>query len=172
MALLIDGHNLIGFLPHISLEEPDDEAQLVSRLRRYRAHSRQAIVVVFDKAALPGSAPDLSGNGVQVIFARVGRSADALILERLRKSKRPREWTVVTGDHALADSARALGAEILSPAEFAPRLSGPPRARGRRPPQDEAEALEKPTQVDDVEEWLTLFEAKRRIGKKKRRTAK
>ena len=173
MSLLIDGHNLIGYLPNISLADPDDEAQLVMRLRRYRAHTRQPIVVVFDKGAVTGSAPGLSGNGIKVIFARAGRSADALIIERLRKSKNPRDWTVVTGDRALAASARSLGARVTTPAEFAPRLSGPPRARrGQRRPQDDAEALEKPTQVDDVDEWLKLFEATRLVSKRGKRQQK
>ena len=172
MSLLIDGHNLIGYLPNISLADPDDEAQLIMRLRRFRAHTRQPIVVIFDKAALPGSAPGLSGNGIKVIFARACRSADALIIERLRKSKNPRDWTVVTGDRALAASVRSLGAHVMAPAEFAPRLSGPPRVRGQRRPQDDTEALEKPTQVDDVDEWLALFEAKRRVSKRRKRQQK
>jgi hypothetical protein len=35
--LLIDGHNLIGQLAAPRLDDPDDEAQLVRRLRSYRA---------------------------------------------------------------------------------------------------------------------------------------
>src|SRR5262245_8805655 len=35
MHLLVDGHNLIGQMPGLSLADPDDEAQLVLLLRGY-----------------------------------------------------------------------------------------------------------------------------------------
>jgi predicted RNA-binding protein with PIN domain len=166
---LIDGHNLIGYLPDISLEDPDDEQQLVMRLQRYRAHTRQPITVVFDHSASSGAAPGLSGGGVKVIFARAGHSADALILQQLQDASDPRLWTVVTGDRELAAQARGLGARVLSPAEFAPRLT--PRARtpshGAR--DEKGEAAEKPTRVDDVEEWLDLFRAWHRPREEKKR---
>jgi hypothetical protein len=34
MPFLIDGHNLIGALPDLDLDDPDDEARLVERLQR------------------------------------------------------------------------------------------------------------------------------------------
>ncbi len=37
MSLIIDGHNLIGILPDIQLDQPDDEPRLLERLRAYRA---------------------------------------------------------------------------------------------------------------------------------------
>jgi len=45
MPLLIDGHNLIGQIPDISLSDPDDEAKLVLLLRRYTTArpGRQAV---------------------------------------------------------------------------------------------------------------------------------
>lgn len=37
MSYIIDGHNLIGVLPDIHLNQPDDEQRLLARLRGYRA---------------------------------------------------------------------------------------------------------------------------------------
>ena len=55
MPLLIDGHNLIGRgqLPGLRLDDPDDEAKLVTRLRAYCARARKRATVVFDRG-LPG----------------------------------------------------------------------------------------------------------------------
>ena len=39
MPLLIDGHNLIGHLPDLSLSDPRDEVKLVARLQAYAARS-------------------------------------------------------------------------------------------------------------------------------------
>ncbi len=47
MPLLIDGHNLIGRLPDLRLDDPDDEAKLVARLRTYCARTRKRITAVF-----------------------------------------------------------------------------------------------------------------------------
>ncbi|MCC7354398.1 MAG: NYN domain-containing protein [Anaerolineae bacterium] len=166
MPLLIDGHNLIGRLPDLSLADADDEQALVARLRRYRARTHQAIVVVFDRAAPSGSAPILTGGGVEVLFARAGHTADALILERLRRERQPSSWTVVTADRELAVQARALRAQTLSPEEFSRRLASPPAPRAARRRKATAPD-EKPSAPGDVEEWLKLFGAPDSPHKKK-----
>jgi uncharacterized protein len=168
MPLLIDGHNLIGRLPGISLADANDEQALVERLRRYHARTSQTIVVVFDRAAPAGSAPALTGGGVEVAFARTGHTADALILERLRRERQPASWTVVTADRELAVQARTLRAQTLSPEDFSRRLAAPvaPRAARRR---KVVTSDEKPTVPGDVEEWLKLFGASDSPRKKKGR---
>ncbi len=55
MILLIDGHNLIGAMPDIELADPDDEWQLVLRVRTYCAAKRVTATIVFDSG--PGPAP-------------------------------------------------------------------------------------------------------------------
>lgn len=165
MPLLIDGHNLIGHLPDLSLEDADDEQALVERLRRYRARTRQRIVVVFDRGAPTSSAPSLSGGGVEVVFARAGHSADALILERLDRERHPQSWTVVTADRALAAQARALRAHVLDPADFIRRLT-PPRPTSVGPRKASADEDEKPLSAGNVEEWLRLFRAARALRRR------
>ncbi len=169
MPLIIDGHNLIGRLSDLSLADANDEQALVERLRRYHARTQQAIVVVFDRAAPVGSAPNLSGGGVEVVFARPGHTADALILERLRRENQPASWTVVTADRALAVQARALRAQTLSPEDFSRRLASPPAPRAARRRQADTPPDEKPITPGDVDEWLKLFGASAPLRKKKRR---
>ncbi|MDH7485273.1 MAG: NYN domain-containing protein [Anaerolineae bacterium] len=154
MEFLVDGHNLIGSgqLPGISLADEDDERKLVHLLRRYRSHGRKKITVFFD-AGLPGGlSRELSGGGVKVIFASAERrSADELIAARLRQAARPRELTVVTSDHSLAALAQARGAQVMSAAEFAARLTAPLPSSVRL----REEPLLSP---QEVEEWLAFFE--------------
>jgi predicted RNA-binding protein with PIN domain len=123
MTLIIDGHNLIGVMPGIDLADPDDEWQLVQRLRAYCAGRRQ-LTVVFDSG--PGPAPSwrLSGGCVTPRFAPPGVEADAVILQLLRNSKQPRQVTVVTNDQHLAGLVRAEGGLVRSASQFARRLSG------------------------------------------------
>jgi hypothetical protein len=72
------------------------------------------------------------------------RSADEVILSRLREAADPRGFVVVTHDRSLADKCRALGARIESPRDFRSRLQG--GAGG-----------EKPAREDDVDGWLETF---------------
>lgn len=169
MPFIIDGHNLIGRLPDLSLADTNDEQALVERLRRYHARTQQAIVVVFDRAAPAGSAPNLSGGGVEVVFARAGHTADALILERLRRERQPASWMVVTADRDLAVQARALRARTLSPEDFSHRLASPPAPCAAQRRKADAPLDEKPITPGDVNEWLRLFGASAPSRKKKGR---
>ncbi|UCC64553.1 MAG: NYN domain-containing protein [Anaerolineae bacterium] len=152
MPLLVDGHNLIGQLPVIRLDDPHDEAKLVERLRRYQARTRASITVIFDGGVPAGWSADLSGGGIRVVFSRPGVPADALILRRIRQVRNPRGLMVVTSDTEVARAARGRGIRVLPSHEFAAELDAPPDAKP-------AEA--KPTDVrlspQEVKEWLSLF---------------
>ena len=98
MSILIDGHNLIGQSPGLALDDPDDEARLVQRLRVYRSVVRQPITVVFDSGAAYVPPLNLSGGGVEVVFAAAGSSADGLIISRIGRVREPGELLVVSSD--------------------------------------------------------------------------
>jgi len=97
MSLIIDGHNLIGILPDIHLDQPDDELRLLARLRVYRAQSGgRSMLVFFDSSpvkipgqALPSQFSDLSSPGIQVCFAGPGQTADDAIIAYLRSVPSP-----------------------------------------------------------------------------------
>ncbi len=149
MPLLIDGHNLIGRLADLSLEDPEDEARLVERVRRYCWRHRCQAIVVFDAGLPGGPAPHLSGGSVRVVFASPGTTADALIRHHIRQTRDPRGLIVVSSDRAVQEAARSRGARAVPAEQFAAELA---------PPRPTEEPPEKPGSVGDVEEWLRLFE--------------
>lgn len=155
MPILIDGHNLIGQMPTLSLQDPNDEEKLVTLLRSYRARTGKAITVVFD----PGGgvlAQTQRIGGVEVVFATPGTTADAVIARRVRTSRNPRGWLVVTSDRQLAGTVSRQGAKVQSAAAFAAQLDPPTEA----PP----EWREKPPSSDEVEAWLAMFENRDQQG--------
>ncbi len=162
MPLLIDGHNLIGRLPDIRLDDPHDEAKLVARLRAYAARTRQRITVVFDRG-LPGGHSTLSGGDVEVVFAPTGRTADAILRERIHRARHPRRLTVVTSDREVIASARSRQTPVVRSDTFARLLNAPPeREKGQKGPPTERsdEELDKPKgQISDeeVKAWLKIF---------------
>jgi len=148
MPLLIDGHNLIGRLPDLRLDDPDDEVKLVARLRAYRARTGKRVTVVFDRGLPGGHSQELSGAGVEVVFAAAGHTADGILRERIRWARDPRGLTVVTSDREVIAAARARGARVMRSEEFSARLS----ASG--PDQVEQDVHLSPEEVD---EWLRVF---------------
>jgi predicted RNA-binding protein with PIN domain len=162
MPLLIDGHNLIGKLPDIRLDDPDDEAKLVARLRTYcgrkrkRARAPLRATVVFDRGLPGGPSQELSRGGVKVVFAPTGHSADAVLRERIRRAKDPRGLTVVTSDRAVIATAVARGARVVRSEVFAAQLQGPLAASATAPTGGEKQDTQLST--EEIEEWLQVFD--------------
>ena len=153
IQLLIDGHNLIGQMPGMSLADFDDEQALVALLRRYAARRRASIVVVFDSGLPGGTAGNLSGGGVKAVFAGSHTNADRVLIERIRAEKRPQMWTLVSGDRAIQEEARRRRMRVQESAEFA-RLLSPPAAAKKT---SRARETEKPDREEDVSGWIDVF---------------
>ena len=154
LQLLIDGHNLIGQMPGLSLADFDDEEKLVAMLRKHAARRRAWIVVVFDSGSPGGRSRALSGGGVDAVFAAEGHTtADRVLIERIRTVKHPQDWALVSSDHAIQNEARQRRMRVIESTEFASMLLPPPTSR------DVAVSGvgEKPDAGGDIDEWLKLF---------------
>jgi predicted RNA-binding protein with PIN domain len=154
MRYLIDGHNLIGQMPDLSLADPDDEAKLVLRLVEYAAGRNARIVVVFDRG-LPAGHSRLSRGPVQAVFAGSHTDADTLLRERIRAETQPGQLIVVSEDREVIAAAKARKITVTRSSEFARQLAvfapRPPRRRGPSTNDD------RKLSDSEVEEWLRLF---------------
>lgn len=148
MPLLIDGHNLIGRMPDLHLDDPADEAKLVARLRTYCARTGKRATVVFDQGLPGGRSRGLSGGKVEAVFASAGHTADGILRERIRRTRNPRGLTVVTSDGEVIAVAQARGARVIRSEEFADYLQGSPLVK-----REEDVHLSE----EEVEEWLKMF---------------
>lgn len=152
MPILIDGHNLIGRLSMLSLEDADDEEALIRVLGSYRGRTGRSVTVVFD----PGGAFALPQarryRGIDVVFAPHGSSADAVIARRVQKSRNPDRWLVITSDRDLAGEVQHAGARVQSADAFAREL------QPAEPGLEELPWKEEPLSASEIDEWLTLFE--------------
>ena len=156
MALVIDGHNLIGVLPDIQLGEPDDEARLLARLRGYRSHSGQNLIVFFDSGDLPGNTLHASSPGVTVRFSGRGQSADDAIVDFLRTNSQPGQYAVVTNDANLTWRVRAVGASTMRASDFIAKLGRPPApAQPRTAPAEPTPDPRDPAFADIYASFIT-----------------
>lgn len=148
--LLIDGHNLIGQMPDLSLADPNDEQQLVARLRKYAARRSARVIVVFDSGLPGGRSNELSGGGVTAVFAGSHTNADRVLMERIRELKKPGEWIVVSSDREVQLAAARRHLIVWSAQDFLKRLT-PPQSKDKTSP------VEPPVSQKDVDEWLRIF---------------
>lgn len=154
MPFLIDGHNLIGRMPEISLADPDDEARLVREIRRYCLRHRRRAVVVFDAGLFGGQSRALSTPEVEVVFASGKQSADDVIRGRLLRARDRRGWIVVSSDRGIQQTAQALGARVVSSETFAAMMRGE-FSKAEGPPGEEKETAA--LTEAEIREWLDLF---------------
>jgi len=154
MPYIIDGHNLIPKVPGLSLEDLDDEQQLVNLLQDFCRVKQKKVEVFFDNAPA-GSSGARTFGCVVARFIRQGRTADQAILEKLRRLEGDaRNWTVVSSDREVRNSARSVRAKSMRVEEFAQELSALAAER-----LQEIQELDKDLSTREVDEWLEIFGA-------------
>lgn len=155
MHYLIDGHNLIAKIPDINLNDPNDEVELILRLKSWAAANPKRKVTVYFDGGLPGGIEQrLSTSDIKVIFAPEGKTADSLIIKRIRKIKNPPEHTLVTSDQQIITEAQKRRLRHLRAETFAAKMGQEKQKRTAPPPSETDDP-----QISDLEvaEWLELF---------------
>ena len=154
MPYLIDGHNLIPKLG-LRLDSIDDETELIAVLQEFCRLERRQVEVFFD-AAPAAQAGTRKHGAVTAHFVRLGDTADNAIRSRLKRlGKSAKNWTVVSSDRQVQAEAHAAHAEVVSSDSFAGLLK---HARASAPkPHQERKLSQK-----EVDDWLKLFEDRRR----------
>lgn len=124
-VVIVDGYNVIHRVPEFRSRLDDSLEQgreaILSYCANWMAERRDVaqFYLVFDGSSLAGGPmPDRVSSSLQVVFTRSKELADDRILDLVRAEHAPREVTVVSDDRYVSGSARALGAQIMSAAEF------------------------------------------------------
>jgi predicted RNA-binding protein with PIN domain len=150
---LIDGHNLLAKLSSIEFGAPNSEAELTLLLRRWTAAGRKRQVIIIFDGGLPGGKDRLlSTSSVNVLFAPRDRTADDLLIARIRKIGNPSEITVISDDREVREATQAKKAVWLSASAFAKRLDSLDE-----PPNSGISTTEQDMSVEELKGWLELF---------------
>jgi uncharacterized protein len=153
MKWLIDGHNLIGQMPTLRLDDPHDEEKLLTYLRRYQAKTGHSLTVIFDAGAGYQPPAQHKRGGITVQFVPQGQTADQALIRHIRQVKNRQEVIVVTSDRAVEQAARQAGLRVLAAREFAQQLLPTDVSQET----DEGSQAEVRLSADEVDEWLALF---------------
>jgi hypothetical protein len=152
VSYLIDGHNLIGQIPDLELDDPHDEAKLVERLKSFMARKRKTCTVIFDGGLPGGPSRDLSTYSVRVVFAHNGTNADRIIMARIRSTRDSGSLVIVSADHEIVDAAHRKKMQIIAPAAFAAEMDAP-----TTPPLSDANNPNPHLSPREVDDWLRIF---------------
>lgn len=154
MPLLLDGHNVIGHSPDLSLSDPDDEMKLIARLKSLVARTGKQVTVVFDPNptdSLPhfGHSKERQGK-LEIIYVAPGHKADDVIRDIVSETKDRKGLIVVTSDGAVASFTRQSGVRVQSSSEFIKEMQ---RVLHRSTSTDEKPVAGKA----EVDEWADVF---------------
>ena len=154
MPYLVDGHNLIPYIPGLSLKDLDDEIALIKVLQGFASQKKTRVEVYFDQAPAT-RAGSRSFGSVKAHFVRQDSTADKAMINRLsRMGKDAKNWTVVTSDREILVEAKSAHSQTLKSAEFAAEL--------RRANSGDSSDLDKQDTPEisngEVDYWLGQFE--------------
>lgn len=142
-------------MPNLHLSDPHDEEKLLEYLRRFRARTGHAITVIFDSGPTYHPATTKKQGGITVTFAPAGKTADQLIINRIRRAKNPQAVRVVSSDRAVRQAAQQAQIRVTESGAFAQQLL---RGSTIPPVQDEGSQAEVKLSPEEIDEWLTLFD--------------
>ena len=149
MPYLIDGHNLIGKVPNLRQDDPEDEKQLLELLQEFCQRTGKHVEVYFEKSTDGHAGAKVIGR-VTARFVRERESVVLAISHWLKRlGKEAANWTVVSSDNEVRAAAKRSRARVISSVDFADQLLG----KMTRMEESDGPKLGK----NEVADWLRLF---------------
>ena len=156
MRLLVDCYNVLraDLPPQMGRT---DEAGLCRAVARSR-WAQVGVRIVADGVVKPMGARVSPVPGVELVYSGPGRSADAVIIEAVRRHPQPRRLTVVSSDREIRDAARRRRARDLPSDTFLQQLDRDLRHGVRRTGRPTAKRADAgPLGPEEVADWLDAF---------------
>ncbi len=156
MPYIIDGNNLIGCSPDISLEDSNSRSEIIGIVKKFQKKKKSKIIVVFDGEPDTFSNEENPTEKIVIKYPPIGDSADDEIKRILDGYTYFRDVVLVTSDRELKDVAKKKGARVVNSIEFYYELKRVYRATGRI----ELKQKRIDTELSDgeVDQWLKIFD--------------
>jgi len=154
VRVLVDGNNVMGALAAECVDA--GRSMLRELLARFAERVGGVVTVVFDGPPRRGeSRPAAEAGSVTVLYG-VDRTADDVVIERIRAESAPRRLTVVSSDRVIRREARKRRCRALRAESFAKWLLAP--APEPPAPDEPSAKLHGLTDEDDTARWLERFD--------------
>ncbi len=158
MPYIIDGNNLIGSSPDISLDDKDSRKKIIYILKKYQEVKNNNIIVIFD------GEPDIIlnrenlKNKFTIIYPKYGDSADDEIKKIINNYNNFKDVILVSSDRELKTYAKKKGARIINSIEFYFEVKRVYHINGKK------EKLKKRINIEisekEVDSWMKIFDKK------------
>jgi len=155
MPYIIDGNNLIGSSPDLSLEEEGARQKVVHIVRKFQQNRNNKVIVVFDGEPDGTAHRQELGPKFLVLYPRYGRSADDEIKRILNSYNDFRDVVLITSDRELKAFARRLGARTVNSIEFYFKLKREYRETGKR--EETQKRIDTRLSDQEVDQWMKIF---------------
>ena len=156
MPYIIDGDNVIGSSPDISLEDPKARPKLIYIIRKFQENKKNNVTIVFDGMPENGVQREDIGEKFSVRYPPAGSSADDEIKRILNGFNFYKDVIVVTSDRELRTFAKKKGAKIINSIEFYFELKRISRIHGKK--EETKKRIDTQLSDTEVEQWMKIFE--------------
>jgi len=156
MPTIIDGNNLIGSSPDISLEDPAARKKILYLIRKYQETKNSNLIIVFDGGPEPTLDMGNPGAKVSVVFPGFGCSADDEIKKILEGYSDYKSVTMVSSDRDLKSFAKNKGARAINSIEFYFELKRVYRLNGAK--EEKLKRIHSKLSEQEVDQWLKIFQ--------------
>jgi predicted RNA-binding protein with PIN domain len=156
MPYVIDGNNVIGCSPDISLGEPGSRDKLLQIIHSYQVSRSVNMTVVFDGEPDRGAFRQNFSPKLTVMFPQPGQTADEVIKEILERYANLREVTLVTSDRELKTYAKERSGHTMNSIEFYYELKKGARLSSRK--EEHQKRIDASPSQTEVEQWLKIFD--------------
>lgn len=157
MNYMIDAFNL-GFklpsaVPFLRRGDTEQAIKIILRFLQNKFSTREKVVAVFD--GQQGIFPGFSGfHPIEIKFSKAPQKADDIIRNFLRKTKNAGAWTVITSDHEIINTAKAMGANFMTSESFISMRLSPAKQQIKN--KNEYEQKYNADHID-MDYWLKQF---------------
>jgi len=156
MPYIIDGDNVIGSSPDISLEDEKSRLKLIYIIRKFQENKKNNVTIVFDGVPEGGVQREDISEKFCVLYPPAGSSADDEIKRILDSYSYFKDVIVVTSDRELRNFAKKKGAKIVNSIEFYFQLKRISRIHGKKEETDKR--IDAQLSDIEVEQWMKIFE--------------
>jgi len=156
MPTVIDGNNLIGSSPEMSLGDPNARRRMVQLLQHYQRSRKGKLIVVFDGEPDPDLPGEKHSDRFAVVFPKFGQTADDEIKSILNRYHDHRNVLLVSSDRELKSFARSKGAKTMNSIEFYFHLKKISREIDAK--AESSKRIHTTITSKEVDHWLKVFE--------------
>lgn len=156
MPYIIDGNNLVGCAPDISLEDPEARTKLIHIVSKFQESRQNSVIIVFDGYPDGGVRRYDAASKFSVVYPKDGNTADDEIREILSGFNYYKDVILVSSDRELKSYARKKGARTLNSIEFYFELKRMSHIYGKK--EENQKRIDAKLSDMEIDHWLKIFD--------------